>query len=104
MEIGKKLRAIRLAAGLSELKLARLAGVSQSTLSEVEHGKYPPRLDFLQRVCSVLGISLADLFSDQPATPVPPHLRPLLEAARDLTPEQVEVLVAVARQMTRKSR
>ncbi len=100
--IGEKLRTLRKAAKLTERKLAELAGVSQSAISEIEHGKKSPTLDTLLKLCSALGISIADFFSDQPATPVPPHLRPLLEAARDLTPEQVELLLPIIREFKKR--
>ena len=100
--IGEKLRTLRKAAKLTERKLAELAGVSQSAVSEIEHGKKSPTLDTLLKLCSALGISVADLFSDQPATPVPPHLRPLVEAARDLTPEQVELLLPIIREFKKR--
>jgi transcriptional regulator with XRE-family HTH domain len=102
MDISLRIKQLRKAAGLNVSQLAEAAGLSQSYLSEIEHGKKKPTVDTILKLCSALNLSLADLFSDQPATPVPPHLRPLVEAARDLTPEQVELLLPIIREFKKR--
>lgn len=64
--IGGKLRHARVNAGLSRAKLAKMAGVSPSSLtnwelSTQEGGKYPPLLK-LVRLCEILEIDPRELF------------------------------------------
>jgi len=64
--IGGKLRHARVNAGLSRVKLAKMAGVSPSSLtnwelSTQEGGKYPPLLK-LVRLCEILKIDPRELF------------------------------------------
>lgn len=101
MDISSRLIALREARKMSKNQLAQKSGLAQSFISAIEAGKKQPTVDSLSRICRALGITLADFFS-QDSQDIPVHLRPLIEAARDLSPEQVEVLVQVARHMKRK--
>ena len=56
--IGRRLALIREIAGLSQVKLSRLLGVSQGTVSAFESGARPPGLKIGNRVCDVLGVTL----------------------------------------------
>ncbi len=62
-EIGTRLRELRLKQGswLGVRRLARLAGVSHSVISEVEHGKQRPTPGFLYAVAPHLGTSPNEL-------------------------------------------
>lgn len=100
MDIGKRIKLLRKSLALSQNALAKKAGVPQSVLSEVEAGKYTPKIEFLQNICSALGITLAEFFDDgTKPTPIPDHIKPLLDQARDLTPEQVEQLTRFIKTM-----
>lgn len=44
--------------GLSQAKLAALAGVSRSAISAIEHGKRDPGLEYLQRILRAAGFDL----------------------------------------------
>lgn len=46
----------RVAAGLSQAKLARLAGTTQATVSQVENGVANPRASTVAKLLSVLGL------------------------------------------------
>ncbi len=92
IEIGRELRQLRLAAGLTQAHLASLAGVSRETLSRIENGTYndigikklqallelvggeliarPARKakgpDFIRRAVTTANISLRDrLYADE---------------------------------------
>ena len=68
-------RAIR---GLSASEVARRSQVARATLTQLEAGRGNPTLDTLLAVASVLGISLAELVTEDP----PPALT-LVSAADD---------------------
>jgi len=42
VELGRRLRALRLAAGQSQAELAATVGLDRTTLGKIEHGKIPP--------------------------------------------------------------
>lgn len=73
--VGEGLRKHRVEAGMSLRALAREVGVSPSLISQIEHGKATPSVATLYAIVSELGVSLDELFFDQPrgaaATPAP---------------------------------
>ncbi|WP_445451947.1 helix-turn-helix domain-containing protein [Herbiconiux liangxiaofengii] len=71
-DIGPRLRAARIARGLSLRSVATALGVSASLISQVETGKTQPSVSTLYALVNHLGISFDDLMagsahSDQPA-------------------------------------
>jgi transcriptional regulator with XRE-family HTH domain len=101
IDIGKKIREIRKANGQKLLNISEATGLSQPFISEIERGVKVPSIDTLEKICSALGITLSEFFSDQ-SPELPPHLRNLVEAARDLSPEQVELLTDLIRKFKTK--
>ncbi|MBE3586625.1 MAG: helix-turn-helix transcriptional regulator [Thermoanaerobacter sp.] len=59
--LGHNLKKIRQDKGLSQLKLSKLSGVAQSSISEIESGKSNPNISTLRKLASVLEISLDEL-------------------------------------------
>lgn len=95
MTIGEKIRYIRTSKKLSAEKLAKSAGLGQSTISEIELGKKSPTIVTLEKICSALNITLVELFSsdsESKSKNINPQLKELLHNAKDLTPEQLELL------------
>ena len=64
--VGAGLRKHREEAGMSLRALAREVGVSPSLISQIEHGKATPSVGTLYAIVSELGVSLDELFFDQP--------------------------------------
>lgn len=56
--IGDKVATIRKAAGLSQRRLAELAGVGQNQVVNIELARYSPSLDTLAKVLDPLGYRL----------------------------------------------
>jgi transcriptional regulator with XRE-family HTH domain len=68
-EIGRKVRELREARGLSQAELAQRMGSSQSVIARLELGGAEPRFDTLQRVASALDLDLVvDLRPHETAT------------------------------------
>lgn len=59
--IGNRVRALRLARGLTQRQLAADAGLSATSLSRLEKGRQCPSVDGLDRISTALGCSLAVL-------------------------------------------
>lgn len=65
MEIGERIKELRLKKGITVNKLANLSGVSQSYLRDIELGNKQPTVEYLSYICDALGISLSRFFSDE---------------------------------------
>lgn len=61
VEVGRRIRALRTAAGLSGRKLAAAAGLSQPFLSQVESGRTTASLSSLYRIAAALNTPPAEL-------------------------------------------
>lgn len=58
----KTLGMLRLAAGLSQVQLAKLVGTSQPHLARIEQGKNDPGTDMIARIAKALDLKDIDLF------------------------------------------
>ena len=61
--IGLRLQALRTQRGLSQRKLASRAGVSNATISLIEHGRTDPSMGLMKRILESLDVSFADFFA-----------------------------------------
>lgn len=59
--IGDQIRAARRDAGLTQEKLAELAGMDRQSINRIEQGHQAAIIDNLIRIADALGIPLADL-------------------------------------------
>ncbi len=68
VDLGARIRALRVARGETLRQLAAKAGVTESFLSQVERGAASPSIASVQRIARALGQSIAELFAeDEPA-------------------------------------
>jgi len=65
-DLGRRVRAARLAHDLTLETASRLCGVSRSTLSKIENGLMSPTFDVLQKIVVGLKIDLGELFGSTP--------------------------------------
>jgi transcriptional regulator with XRE-family HTH domain len=63
VDLGARIRALRLARGATLRQVAAQAGVTESFLSQVERGVASPSIATVQRIARALGKSIADLFA-----------------------------------------
>ena len=61
--IGLRLKTLRSHQGLSQRKLASISGVSNATISLIEHDQTDPSLGMLKRILNAMGVSLAEFFA-----------------------------------------
>jgi transcriptional regulator with XRE-family HTH domain len=64
-ELGRRVRAIRLASGLTIGELAERSGLSKSFISMLENGKTNISATRLQRLAAVFGLGAADFLPDE---------------------------------------
>ena len=62
-DIGKKLKAARMAFGLSQRELAKRAGVTNGMVSLIEQGRVSPSVGSLQKVLTAFPLTLAEFFT-----------------------------------------
>jgi len=64
-DIGKKINQLRLAKGYSQRKLAKLSGLTNTSISSIERNKVSPAVNTLKAILTVLGSDLTTFFSDE---------------------------------------
>src|SRR5205807_4092479 len=104
LELGARLRAIRLLRRLTLREVADAAGVSESFVSQLERGRSSASVATLQRLAAAVGIEISDLFAGEPHSGprvLRRHERQLLEWGHLgrkalLTPKPFTSLEAVA--------
>lgn len=62
--LGAKLRALRLAAGLTQAELARRTGIHRPNIARVEAGRHTPSLETLARLAHAIGVPTTHVLAD----------------------------------------
>jgi transcriptional regulator with XRE-family HTH domain len=65
MDVGKRLKSIRLIRKISQRELAKRAGVTNSTISMIEKNSVSPSISSLKKVLNGIPISLVEFFSEE---------------------------------------
>jgi transcriptional regulator with XRE-family HTH domain len=63
IEVGKQLRAVRTAFGLSQRELAKRAGVTNGMISLIEQDRVSPSIGSLQKILSAFPMTMAEFFT-----------------------------------------
>lgn len=64
IEFGRRLRALRTARGMSQHKLAEVAGLDKNWPTEAERGYINPTLETLEKLALALDVDVAELIAD----------------------------------------
>lgn len=56
MKIGEKIKLLRLNKGIKQIELARIAGISNTYLSDIEKGRTNPSIKTLVKIAHALGV------------------------------------------------
>jgi transcriptional regulator with XRE-family HTH domain len=73
LNLGKKIQDLRLAHGLSVRKVANLANITPSMLSQIENGLVNPSINTLRAIAQVLDTPLYNLFKEEQARDMVVH-------------------------------
>jgi transcriptional regulator with XRE-family HTH domain len=84
VNLGARLRDVRMRSGLSLREVSRQLGVSPSFVSQLENGKSQPSVATLYSLSQLLDVSIDELFAVGELAPVPEA--PPLRAVRDTEP------------------
>ncbi len=114
MDIGKRLRQLRLARGLSQGDIERRTGLMRSYVSRVEGGFTQPTIETLERWAKALGLELYQVFYTGKGKPKAARLTPSVDYGsregkfvrvyRDLASEDQRFLLALARNLKKRGR
>ena len=112
MDIGKRLRELREANGLSQKDIEDRTGLLRIYVSHVENGHSTPTLEVLERWAEALDMELYQLFTlgrGQPEAPVPPERiqfgaqeRALLGLFGLMPVEDRALLISLAREIVKR--
>jgi transcriptional regulator with XRE-family HTH domain len=64
VNVGERMRQLRLGLGMSVRTLATQTGFSASLISQVEHGQVTPSIGSLERIALTLGVTLGKFFAE----------------------------------------
>lgn len=91
-QLGQRVRTMRALRGMSRKVLARVSGISERYLAQLEGGKGNVSIVLLRRVADAMGAHLEDLIPSADVTPDWPVIRDLMRSA---TPHQIAEAKAV---------
>jgi transcriptional regulator with XRE-family HTH domain len=63
VDVGKRLRAVRVAFGLSQRELAKRGGVTNGMISLIEQGRVSPSVGSLQKILAAFPMTMAEFFT-----------------------------------------
>lgn len=100
MTVGKRISSLRKERGLSQKQLATYASVAQSTISDVEKDDRDISVKTLQKICSVLDISLSDFFDSiakgSTSDNLPAYVMDFARYCKDFTYDEISSLKNVS--------
>lgn len=91
IDLGKRIKNLRLSYNYKNVDFANLLHITPVFLSYIENGSRNPSLALIENVCDTLGITLSDFFNTGENN-ISPELNTLLNNAKNLTPEQLDLL------------
>src|ERR1700688_4553652 len=79
--LGRRVRHVRALRGMSRKVLARVSGISERYIAQLESGKGNVSIKLLRRAGTPLGARIEDLIADESVPPEWPIIRDLLRTA-----------------------
>lgn len=58
LEIGARIKSLRLNKGIKQIELAKMAGISNTYLSDIEKGRTDPSIKTLTKIANALGMEV----------------------------------------------
>ena len=95
--IGRNIREVRHMRGLTQDKLAEKIEMSSNHISHVEIGTSPVSLPTLLKICEALGVTADRILYDTLTQSTPEIAVVVAECFEDATPQETNIMLAVAR-------
>ncbi len=97
--VGKRIKAARKAADLTQAELAKLTKMSRSHIGAIEIDHYKPSLTTLELIANALGISVSVLLDDNESTEIKKE-NELVDAYRNLNVEGQNILFSLLKSLS----
>lgn len=94
MDAKEKIKQIMKSKNISEYRLAKLSGLSQSTISNIFVRNTAPTLPTIEAICNGLGITMSQFFAEDGESDVflSDEQKEMFDAWSTLTAEQKEII------------
>lgn len=100
MNYGQRIKFFRNTVGISANALAKKVGLDPTTIYKIEANDSKPSLGSLESICTALGISLAEFFTEEEQV-LGPEIQRLLSTVKKLSPEQIDYLQKLLESMSK---
>ena len=97
MDILQRLAELQEQYGWSDYRIAKEAGLSPNTVSNIYRRNNIPSMTTLEALCKAFGITMAQFFADNDMIEVTPEIRELVDKWSALTAEQKAVIWQILR-------
>lgn len=95
MDVLMRLAELKKQYGWSDYRIAKEAGLSPNTVSNIYRRNNIPSMTTLQALCDAFGISLAQFFADNDMIEVTPEIKNLVDRWSALTEEQKSAILQI---------
>lgn len=92
MDILQRLAELQSQYGWSDYRIAKEAGLSPNTVSNIYRRNNIPSMTTLEALCKAFGITMAQFFADNDMIEVTPEIKELVDRWSALTAEQKTVI------------
>lgn len=99
MDTRERIRALMEERNWSEYRLAKVSGLTQSTIANIFHRDSVPSISTLEAICRALGITLAQFFAEGDLVELTEEQHELFTQWATLTAEQKDALAHLIRVM-----
>lgn len=100
--IAERITALRIQKNVSEYKMSLDMGHSPSYIQSISSGRALPSWGEFLYMCEYFGITPAEFFAEENQNPI--LLNRLMDAARSLSDEEVELLINMAEKLNRSQK
>ncbi len=98
--VANRIVALRMAKGVSAREMSLALGQNVNYIQVIENKKALPSLPALEYICEYLGVSMSEFFDE--GNVLPGRLRELNDVLRKLTPAQIDIILAMAKELSGK--
>lgn len=95
--IAKRIAQLRYEKNISARDMSLSLGQSAGYINNIENKKSLPSMKMFLEICDYLEVTPKEFFSDEVASPV--TLREAIEALKPLSPAQLDLMIAIAKEM-----
>lgn len=103
MDIHAKLKQLLKERGWTEYKLAKVSGLSESTIANIFRRNATPSFSTLEAICAGFGISLSQFFAENEMVELTPELKELFDGWLPLTAEQKKAVLQMEQAFSRNT-